>query len=586
MKVVSEFILEDLPKLRALERAFLKACYCYSGVLSQYSLASRQMLRARYSALFDSESPGPALQAASYGEDINPELLGQGLSRRPILLIGDVGVGKTTFIRNLLNNDAAWFSETAIAIYIDFGSKGTLASNLREYILSEIDRQLAEDHKIDIQADDLVRKAFAFELDRFSRGVNAPLKTKKPAVFQQKEIEYLEDLCKNREEHLRRALDVVSFTFRKQIVLFLDNTDQRSEQDQQATFLIAEEMAEHWQAVIYVTLRPETYHASVRRGALSGYHPKAFTIAPPRIDRVIKKRLYFGLRVTSGRVAIGELARTAQLDFTSLDILIRSFLRSLQDEMIRCIENIAAGNVRVALELVRGFFGSGHVDTQKIIAKGAGYVVPLHEFQRAIIYGDNVHYDPSRSPIANVFDISSLDSREHFLQPLLLALLRLPALEGANEGFVSVRVLYDQLQGLGFLPEQADAAVIRAFNKRLVETAARRIPEPGKNEGCLLRLTTVGLYHLSELMSTFTYLDAVVVDTPILDKVSRELIAEAHTLENRLERCMIFCSYLDKSWASLPFADLPFDWPEVSGRVKDLIVKISRRVVEDQRSFW
>ena len=142
MKVVSEFILEDLAKLRQLERAFLKACYCYSGALSQYSLASCQMLRARYSALFDAERPGPTLSAASYAGEINPELLGQGLSRRPILLIGDVGVGKTTFIRNLLNNDAAWFSETAIAIYIDFGTKGTLASNQRTYILSEIDRQL------------------------------------------------------------------------------------------------------------------------------------------------------------------------------------------------------------------------------------------------------------------------------------------------------------------------------------------------------------------------------------------------------------------------------------------------------------
>ena len=236
--------------------------------------------------------------------------------------------------------------------------------------------------------------------------MNAPLKTKKPSLFQQKEIEHLEVLCKNREEHLRRSLDVVSFSFRKQIVIFLDNTDQRSEQDQQATFLIAEEMAEHWQAVIYVTLRPETYHASVDRGALSGYHPKAFTIAPPRIDRVIKKRLYFGLNVTRGRVSITEFARTAQLDFASLTS-IRSFLRSLRDEMIRCIDNIAAGNVRVALELVRGFFGSGSCGHPEDHRQGTRVLIPLHEFQRAIVYGDNVHYDPSRSRISNVFDIST-----------------------------------------------------------------------------------------------------------------------------------------------------------------------------------
>ena len=265
MKVVSEFILEDLPRIRALERTFLQACYCPSGALSQYSLASSQMLRARYSALFDTERHGPALLAASEGETINPDLLAQGLSRRPILLIGDVGVGKTTFIRHLISSDPKAFSETAVAIYIDFGSKGTLAANLREYILSEIDRQLAEEHQIDISREDIVRLAFAYELGRFASGVNAPLKVKKPNLFEEKEIAYLEQLCANKEEHLRRALDVVSRQLRKQIVIFLDNTDQRSEEDQQATFLIAEEMAEQWQAVIYVTLRPETYHASMRR---------------------------------------------------------------------------------------------------------------------------------------------------------------------------------------------------------------------------------------------------------------------------------------------------------------------------------
>ena len=60
---------------------------------------------------------------------------------------------------------------------------------------------------------------------------------------------------------------------------------------------------------------------------------------------------------------------------------------------------------------------------------------------------------------------------------------------------------------------------------------------------------------------------------------------DAHTLENRLERCVIFCSYLDKCWADLASGNLPFDWPEVSRKVKDLVLRIARRVAEDQRGF-
>jgi hypothetical protein len=116
MKAVSEFILEDAPKTRSIEQTFLKACYCHSGALSSYSLASKQMLRTRYAALFDAERPGPTLLPAAEWGETNAELLAQSFSRRPILLIGDVGVGKTTFIRNLINNDPENFNEKALAL--------------------------------------------------------------------------------------------------------------------------------------------------------------------------------------------------------------------------------------------------------------------------------------------------------------------------------------------------------------------------------------------------------------------------------------------------------------------------------------
>jgi hypothetical protein len=583
MKAVSEFILEDIIRARDLEKAFLKACYCASGALSEYSLLNKQMLQARYAALFDSEHPGPATTpAAEYGV-VSPELLAQSFSRRPILLIGDVGVGKTTFIRQFINIEPS-FASSAVAIYIDFGSKGSLASDLRAFIVDEIDRQLLEDCNIDTQEESFVRRIYGPELGRFAVGVNKPLKAKKPALFQQKEIDFLENLAKNKEEHVRRALATISADLRKQIVVFLDNTDQRSEQDQQAAFLIAQEMAERWQAVIYVTLRPETYHASMRRGALTGYHPKAFTIAPPRIERVIRKRLIFGLRVTSGQIPLGAATRAANMDLSSLELLLKVFLRSTtrsdvssrRDDLMRCVENIAAGNVRLALELVRGFFGSGHVDTQKIITKGGGYLIPLHEFLRAIIYGDSIHYDPSRSPIANVFDISTPDPREHFLQLILLGYLRRPALQCSDEGFVKVEVIYEYCQGLGYTPEQIDVAIIRAFGKRLIETAARRIPEPGKIDGFAVRPSSIGVYHLDELSSSFTYVDAVVVDTPILDPQLQQYIKDVHSLSERVERAFVFREYLDRSWELLRSSDISLDWPEKSNQVAVLLKRLSQ----------
>ena len=54
--------------------------------------------------------------------------------------------------------------------------------------------------------------------------------------------------------------------------------------------------------------------------------------------------------------------------------------------------------------------GSGHVDTAKILAiaeETGGYTIPLHEFMRAVIYGDH-ELDPSSSVLPNVFDVSRM----------------------------------------------------------------------------------------------------------------------------------------------------------------------------------
>ena len=71
----------------------------------------------------------PATVPAATKDGITPELVAQSLSRRPIILIGDVGVGKTTFIRNLIKVDAAPEFENAVTLYIDLGPQATLTAD-------------------------------------------------------------------------------------------------------------------------------------------------------------------------------------------------------------------------------------------------------------------------------------------------------------------------------------------------------------------------------------------------------------------------------------------------------------------------
>jgi len=588
LQTLSELVIEDLPSSGELRKRFLEECYSQSGALSQYAVVSKSILQTRYAALFGQEtSNAPTTVPAVDKEGISAELLAESLSRRPIILIGDVGVGKTTFIRHLMIVEAAPLFENAITIYVDLGSQATLTSDFRNFILDEIERQLRVNHAVDIKERNFVRYLYRSDLEIFARGIFSDLRDSNPDVYKVKELEVLEEKIKNKEEHLKHVINHVAKARKKQVVMFIDNADQRDERTQQQAFLISQEIAERWHPVtVFVALRPETFHRSLQIGALSGYHPKAFTISPPRIDRVIEKRLRFALKITDGEIPL-ESVTGIDVRLVNLSKIINVFLRSLDyyDDIAEFIDNIAGGNVRLALDLVKDFFGSGHVDTEKIIRiydQDGRYIIPLHEFLRAVIYGDAVYYDPEQSPIANLFDISQLDPREHFLLPVLISVLGNLSGSETEQGFVETAVVYQRLQGLGFTPDQIDFAIIRGHRKKLIETAARRIPQRGQEMPSSLRVTTEGLYHISRLCQFFPYIDAVVVDTPILISDFRAAIQDAHDIEMRLDRGKTFCRYLSEQWSLLSGtgAATLFDWDTMSKELDIDLERIRRRYRE------
>ncbi len=412
LSVVSDLVLEDLTRIKSIEKEFLLNCYCKSGALSQYSLASKSILNARYESLFGYNDNPLNIRAAVNKDGVDDELINNNLINRPILLIGDVGVGKTTFIKNLITIEAPEFFAQNITVYLDLGSKATMAEDIKKFVVQDLTNQLLSEYKLDIFESNFVRGVYHFDLDRFRNGIYGALKTTNPYLFMEKELEYLSSFITDKELHLKKSLEHIVKARKKQIIIFIDNADQRSDDTQQEAFLIAQELAENWKMSVFMTLRPETFIRSKKIGALTGYHPKAFTIAPPRVNEVLDKRLKFALKLTSGEVALSELDGV-RLNLENLDRLIRIFLYSSirNDSLYRCIDNVSSGNIRSALDMVKNFFGSGHVDTEKMIRidqSDGRYLIPIHEFLRALMFNDNSYFYSDNSIISNIYDINSM----------------------------------------------------------------------------------------------------------------------------------------------------------------------------------
>jgi len=418
-------------------------------------------------------------------------------------LVGDVGVGKTSFINNLIKVEAAEYFENSISLKIDLGATAVLQSDLNTAIFDSIYSILESDYGIDINEDGFVRASYRKEIQKFRNGINKKLFETNLILAQEKEIEYLGQLVNNKPQHFKKSLEHLSKLRKKQIVIFLDNCDQRSDEVQQKAFLASQEIADKWPALIFVTVRPETFHRSMKSGALSGYHPKAFTISPPRLDEVLQKRIQYASKIASGEIPVEKIDVTANLD--SLRSLLEVFSLSIDknQDLIRFLDNISNGNIRIAIDYVKQFFGSGHVDTRKIleIYKDQGfYIIPLHEFIRAIMRGNGIHFNPNTSSISNLFDVTQDDEKEHFLLPTLLGMLQSNAFGGSNDGFLTIKQIYTKLQGLGFNILQIDDTLSKGFENKLIESSRRGDIIEENNFPSMIRITTLGSYHITNLI--------------------------------------------------------------------------------------
>src|SRR6266487_684375 len=582
LQILGELFLEDIVRNPEIEPDFLRECYCTSGALAQYALVSREILKTRYSTLLQTEAEIQArsvMEKAGVSEALKGDVIAASISRRPIILLGDVGVGKTVFLRHFIQVEAKDILDQAIVMYVDFGSRPALEADINAFVLDEFARQLLESYEIDVEEDSFVRGVYHGDLLRFERGVYGQLRQVDEGAYRREEIRFLAGKVQDRPAHLLACMEHIAKGHRRQIVIILDNVDQRPFEFQEEVFLISQSLADTWPGTIFVSLRPETFYRSKEHGSLSAYQPRVFTVSPPRVDLVIGKRLAFARKQLEHHGRLDTFPRdvTLQSDTLSryLSVLTASFAENRA--LIEALENLSGGNVRTALGFIQAFVGRAHVDTRKIMTildESGSYLIPLHEFMRAIIYGDNDYYDPVASPVVNVFDVSSPDGSEHFLLPIVLAVIEKHGDVSASEGFVPLADVTQLLQNLGYQPSQIRYALDRANGKRLIEGS----PRFGDNVGdSRVRITTIGAYTLQRLISQFVYVDAIVVDTPILIETWRSSIHDEHPISDRLKRAELLRSYLDRQWQRLTKKDVIFNWTTASHALREEVTRTGRR---------
>ena len=556
MLVLSELVLEDLT-YGELEEAFIEHCYCETGAMSQYSTLARNIIKSRYEQVEDTTNV--QIESVSDKRGLKSDFLEASASRRPVILIGDVGVGKTSFIRNLIASKDSIFQQNDIALHINLGENAILSDSINTGTLTKIKDLLLIEHSVDIYEDDFVRTVYAEDLNRLKKSIYRNLSDDK---YTDKELELLAGLTENNAEHVKKSLNHLvkrgSNKHAIKVALFLDNADQRSSLDQQAIFLVAHELSSQTLASVFVSIRPETFYLSHKEGVLKAYHPKVYTIEPPRIDLVLQRRIEFALMISKGEIEAPGLQNTVKLG--NLTVMLEVMLRTLQSpreeqkRLMAMIDDMVAGNVRMAVDMIKQFLSSGHTNIGKILdieeSHPGTYYIPLHEFLKSMIYGNDKYYNPRSSLVSNLYNIRTKDPKEYFLNLILIdRLTKLGNTKIAKQGFVSSSEIYNQLQALGYLPEQIEKSIVYLIEEGMAENPVNTELDDSVHALNSVRVTTKGSVYIKLTVGTFQYVDSMLVDIPIIDKHLLEEINNTFrtydlTIEERLIRSEQFVSYL------------------------------------------
>lgn len=561
VRILADLFLQDLVQEEEVSDDFLRECYCSSGALSQYALVSKEILKTRYAAI--SEPATESVHARKGGPArLTSDLLSAALTRRPLILLGDVGVGKTIFLKHFFRVDAAEILDTSLVVYIDFLTESSILVDIRSYLARRIRETLLE-AGYDTLQETFIRAVYNKEINQSQKGLFGSLRESEPREYAKEERVMLAQHLEDGLEHLRRSLEHLRGTSGLNFVIVLDNIDHHESEFQERVFVVGQSLAETWPTAVFMSLRPDTFYNSRRVGSITAYQPRVFMVEPPRTDLVISKRLKFARRqlVETGRLESFPSGLTIDSEslVAYLDVLIEAF--ESNERLKELVDNLSSGNVRLALDFVSTFVGSGYVSTARILdihRDGGQYTLPLHEFMRALMYGEYSHYDPRASPIPNVFDITSSDGREHFCLLELLASTQAYG-ESQQDGFAEARDIYEHMQGLGFSLEQIDEQLKRCLARKLLQASAGADGSAANS----LRVTAAGGYMHKRMVSVFAYSDAVVVDTPIVDPAVRAQVVDARTIGDRLDRAEIFRKYLDAQW-SLVGEPATFSWLAVS----------------------
>ena len=544
--------------IRDQDSDFMSSCYVN---IREYDRTHRGV----YALIRDSLSPYFKKQdVKDFDDDDSGGLFGRTLVKnlqrerknQVIVLFGGKGSGKSTFLRRLLlHRSPKYLDKRAVTVIVDLletpDDADTITNEIWEQTISNLDRN-------HLLREDRSRLLMLFK-DRFKiakRQVLAGLSEDSEA-YNIRLNEILATWLRDRK-YCAQQLALDWKRQHKGIVLALDNTDQFSYEMQDLCFSVARELSVTLNCLVIISMREERYYSSKIHGILDAFAIAGFHISSPFPELVFQRRVDYVRQLLSRKTKyeeiIGETPSALLRDFRRFFKIFNETFRTSDSPLNRFLAASAHGNIRLALDLFKGFMLSGYTNVDEMTSR-ASWTIATHQAIKPMMIPDRFFYDESRSYIPNLFQIRSKRNGSHFTSSRILKMLS-DGQSITNPLFVPTTTLRDYfLYNFDMLEDYEDNLDI-LLRYGLVE-ANNRLDEFSINVDAV-RITNFGAYMAGELVYYFAYLDLVCIDCAIFDESIANSVAvtanedyrlfrkfeKLERVHHRLDRVQVFLQYL------------------------------------------
>lgn len=531
----------------------LKHCYVHSRPVQiidkDLKLAIRDEI-PKFAAMASQISLDEEADSGEVGTHIKQAVLGRSPIGDVVMIMGGIGSGKSTFCRRFFRVVAPELVQEAgqaMLVYLDFLGAPDHPEQLEAFLWETTSRSIQKaEPKLRTRTylEQIFSEGIGLTREIFGTGANADDRVNNQIM------QWVEQPKKYAESALRYC----ARTARLPIVVF-DNVDQLRFEAQAQLFTAAQQFANAFGCLSILVLREESYSAALMKKHLTAYTIRPYHLSSPRFSKLLELRINCAVYDAVNRSRESEAGNEERVygGIVTLFGLLRQSMFGKNKNIIRLVESIAYGNMRLALNLFNTFITSGATDVPKIIhaySTSGGYSVPFHEFAKSVMLGDYQYYKESRSLVLNLFNVTRTPNASHFTTLRILKYLQeRGGGNGRSEDFVRLQSLITDFVDFFNNEEDCKHTLLRliAVDRQLVELDSRR---PDTLEGATeVRITASGTYYLNFMVNSFQYSDLVWHDTPFSTRgISDFLTRLIHNadMHKRFERVEKFLEYLQQ----------------------------------------